>query len=188
MANKGRNEVEDIILQAIGHSDRRAIIRIIGVNPEGVSYSSILGETELNTGHLNYHLRNLGGLIDKSDDKLYRLTPIGLKALEMMNNLSNEIDGNVIQYVETAKGSYDASLHPFVKGLLYIGIAGVGIVFLAGLGLFILSITRGSIGVMEIFISLGMMSFTGVIIWVLVGALKTVPGFIRRLERKLMND
>jgi predicted transcriptional regulator len=188
MAKNGRKEVEDIILQAIGHNDRRVIIRIIGANPDGVTYSSILGETELNTGHLNYHLRNLDGLIEKRDDKLYRLTPFGYKALEMMNNLSNEIDSDVIQYVETAKSTHDGYIHPFVKGLLYIGIAGIGIVFLASLGLFVMSVTRGSFAIMEVFISLGMMGFTGVILWVLVSALKTVPEFVRRLERKLMND
>jgi len=188
MAKNGRKEVEDVILQAIGHSERRGIIRIIGANPEGVSYSSILGETELNTGHLNYHLRNLEGLIEKQDDRLYRLTPIGLKALELMNNLSKEIDKDVIQYVETVKGSQDGSIHPFVKGLLYIGIAGVGMVFLASLVLFLASVTRGSFAVMEVFISLGMMGFTGVILWILVNALRTVPEFVRRLERKLMND
>ena len=46
MANNGLKKVEDIIIHAIGHSERRGIIRIIGVNPEGVTYSSILGETE----------------------------------------------------------------------------------------------------------------------------------------------
>ena len=188
MAKNGRNEVEDVILQAIGHNERRGIIRIIGANPEGVTYSSILGETELNTGHLNYHLRNLDGLIEKWDDKQYRLTPLGYKALEMMNNLSKEIDSDVIQYVETAKGIQDGSIHPFVKGLLYIGIAGIGIVFLASIGLFVVSVTRGSFSIGEIFISLGMMGFTGVILWVLISALKTVPEFVRRLERKLMND
>ena len=188
MAKNGRIEAEDIILQAIGHSERRGIIRIIGVNPEGVTYSSILGETELNTGHLNYHLRNLEGLIEKKDDKLYRLTPLGLKSLEMLNSLRKEIDNDVIQYVEVAKGTKDGSIHPFVKGLIYIGIAGIGMVFLASLGLFAMSITGGSIGLIEIFASLAMASFSGVILWVLVSALKTVPEFVRRLERKLMND
>ena len=188
MAKNGRIEAEDIILQAIGHSERRGIIRIIGVNPEGVTYSSILGETELNTGHLNYHLRNLEGLIEKKDDKLYRLTPLGLKSLEMLNSLRKEIDSDVIQYVEVAKGTKDGSIHPFVKGLIYIGIAGIGMVFLASLGLFAMSITGGSIGLIEIFASLAMASFSGVILWVLVSELKTVPEFVRRLERKLMND
>lgn len=188
MAKNGRNEVENIILQAMGHNERRAIIRIIGANPDGVTYSSILGETELNTGHLNYHLRNLEGLIEKTEDKLYRLSPLGYKALDLMNNLSKEIDNDVIQYVETAKGTMDGSIHPFVKGMIYIGIAGVGIVFLAGAVLLVSSFTRGSVATMEVLVSLGMMGFTGVILWVLISALKTVPEFVRRLERKLMND
>lgn len=172
----------------MGHSERRGIIRIIGVNPEGVTYSSILGETELNTGHLNYHLRNLEGLIEKRDDRLYRLTPLGMKALEMLNGLSKEIDSDVIQYVEVAKGGTDGSIHPFVKGLLYIGIAGIGMVFMASIGLFALSMTQSELGRIGMFASLSMAGFTGVILWVLVGSLKTVPEFVRRLERKLMND
>ena len=67
MAKNGRNEAEEIIVQAIGHSDRRNILRIIVATQDGVTYSSILGETEMNTGHLNYHLRNLEGLIEKQD-------------------------------------------------------------------------------------------------------------------------
>jgi len=188
MANNGRKAVEDVILQAMGHSERRGIIRIIGVNPEGVTYSSILGETELNTGHLNYHLRNLEGLIEKRDDKLYQLTPLGMKSLEMLNGLSKEIDSDVIQYVEVAKGGTDGSIHPFVKGLLYIGIAGIGMVFMASIDLFALSMTQGELGRIGMFASLSMAGFTGVILWVLVGSLKTVPEFVRRLERKLMND
>jgi hypothetical protein len=188
MAKNGRNEVENIILQAIGHKERREIIRIIGANPNGATYSSILGETKLNTGHLNYHLRNLEGLIEKREDKLYQLTPLGIKSLELMNNLNKEIDSDVIQYIETVKDTDDGSLHPFVKGLIYIGIAAFGIVFVAGTGLFIMSLTRAEFAIIMTSISLVMMVISGVILWVLFNALRTVPNFIRRLERKLMND
>ena len=162
MAKNGRKDVEDVILQAIAHGERRNIVRIIGVNPEGVSYSSILGETDLNTGHLNYHLRNLEGLIEKTEDKMYQLTPLGLKALEMLNSMSKEIDSEVIRYAESAKGTSDGSIHPFVKGLIYIGIAGIGMVFLASIGLFVVSLYQG--GLAGLFVSLGMATFTGVIL------------------------
>jgi len=188
MAKNGRKEAEDIILQALGHTERRGILRIIGANPDGVTYSSILGETELNTGHLNYHLRSLEGLIEKTDDRLYRLTPLGQKALGVMNNLSNEIDNEAIRYIEVAKSSQEGSIHPLVKGLMYIGIVAVGIVFLASFGLLISTITRGSTNIIGIFLSLSMMGFTGAILWVLTGALKTVPEFVKRLERKLLKD
>jgi predicted transcriptional regulator len=186
MAKNGRSEVEGIILQAIGHSERRGIIRIIGANPEGVTYSSILGETELNTGHLNYHLRSLEGLIEKHADRNYRLTPLGYKALELLNSLSKELDSDVIHYVEVARSTKEGVIHPFVKGLLYIGIAGIGIVFVSSIILGLVSITSG--GLMGILVSAAMMIFTGVILWVLVGSLKTVPEFVRRLERKIMKD
>ena len=186
MSRNGRNEAENIILQAIGHSERRGIIRIIGANPNGVTYSSILGETELNTGHLNYHLRSLEGLIEKSDDRFYNLTPLGMKALELLNSLNKDIDKDLTQYVEAARSSKDGVIHPFVKGLLYIGIAGIGIVFLASIVLAVVSITSG--GLMGILVAGGMMAFTGVVLWVLIGSLKTVPEFVRRLERKVLKE
>jgi hypothetical protein len=186
MSRKGQNEAENIILQAISHSERRGIIRIIGANPDGVTYSSILGETELNTGHLNYHLRSLEGLIEKSDDRFYRLTPLGIKSLELLNSLRKDIDSDLIPYVEVARSSKDGVIHPFVKGLLYIGIAGIGLVFISSIVLAVISITSG--GLMGILVAGGMMVFTGVILWVLINSLKTVPEFVRRLERKILKD
>ena len=186
MARNGQSEAENIILQAIAHSERRGIIRIIGATSDGVTYSSILGETELNTGHLNYHLRSLEGLIEKSDDRYYHLTPLGIKALELLNSLNKEIDKDLIPYVEAARSSKEGVIHPFVKGLLYIGIAGVGIVFFASLVLAVVSITSG--GLMGILIAGGMMAFTGVVLWVLINSLRTVPEFVRRLERKFLKE
>jgi predicted transcriptional regulator len=186
MSKNGQNEAENIILQAIAHSERRGIIRIIGANPNGVTYSSILGETQLNTGHLNYHLRSLEGLIEKSDDRYYHLTPLGIKSLELLNNLRKDIDSDMLPYVEVARRDKDGVIHPFVKGLLYIGIAGIGIVFFASIVLAVVSITSG--GLMGVLVAGGMMVFTGVVLWVLIGSLKTVPEFVRRLERKLMKD
>jgi len=186
MSRNGRNETEKIIFQAIGHSERRGIIRIIGATPEGVTYSSILGETKLNIGHLNYHLRSLEGLIEKSDDRFYHLTPLSVKALEMLNSLNTDIDKDLIPYVEAARSSKEGMIHPFVKRLLYIGIAGVCIVFLTSLVLVVVSITSG--GLMRIFAAGGMMACTGVVLWILISSLKTVPEFVRRLERKLVKD
>jgi predicted transcriptional regulator len=74
-----KTEVEEVVLQALGHEERRNILKIIGASTDGVTYSSILGETGLDTGHLNYHLRGLEGLIEKDDDKIYKLTPLGVR-------------------------------------------------------------------------------------------------------------
>ncbi|TRO60088.1 hypothetical protein E2P71_00910 [Candidatus Bathyarchaeota archaeon] len=102
--------------------------------------------------------------------------------------MSNEIDNEAIRYIEVAKSSQEGTIHPFVKGLLYIGIVAVGIAFLASFGLLISSVTRGSMSIMGSFAALAMMCFTGAILWVLINALKTVPDFVKRLERKLLKD
>lgn len=184
MTNTGRDEIEDIIFQALGHKERRGILRIIGATPGGVTYSSILGETELNTGHLNYHLRSLEGLIEKGDDRLYRLTPLGNKALNLLPALSQEVDNDILHYVEAARSTKKGLLHPVVKGIIYIGIVANGVVFLAGLVLFVSALTGG--GVLGMLAAGAMMLFSGAILWVLVSALRTVPEFIRRLERKIL--
>ena len=94
----------------------------------------------------------------------------------------------MITPVEAAKSSKEGVIHSFVKGLLYIGIDGIGIVFFARIALAGISLTRGSLGLMEILISGGMVIFTGVVLWVLISSLKTVPEFVRRIERNFLKD
>ena len=184
LAKTGRDEIEDIILQALSHKERRGILKIIGATQGGVTYSSILGETELNTGHLNYHLRSLEGLIEKADG-LYRLTPLGTEALNVLPTLSQDVDNRMLHYVESARSTKQGLLHPIAKGLIYIVIAANGIVFLAALVFFIMALTGGG-GVLTMLLTGAMMLVTSVIIWVLVGWLRTVPEFMRRIERKIL--
>ena len=77
MVSRMREEVEDVIIQALGHRERRNILKIIHSAENGASYSEILGELSLNTGRMNYHLRQLEGLIERDDQRRYRLTPLG---------------------------------------------------------------------------------------------------------------
>ena len=80
MSNK-REEIEEIIIQGLGHQERRNILKIISLVEGGASYSVILGELGLNTGRMNYHLKQLQGLIVRNGDRKYHLTPLGEKAL-----------------------------------------------------------------------------------------------------------
>ena len=184
MTKTGRDEIEDVILQALGHKERRGILKIIGATPEGVTYSGILGETELNTGHLNYHLRSLEGLIEKGDDGLYRLTPLGNRALNLLPALSQEVNDDMLHYVEAARTTKKGLLHPVVKGLIYIGIVANGVMFLAGLVLFISVVASG--GILGLLVAGTMMLISGAVLWDMVSALRTVPEFVRRLEQKIL--
>jgi hypothetical protein len=90
----------------------------------------------------------------------------------------------MLHYVESARATKQGLLHPVAKGLIYIGIAANSIIFLAGLVFFLMTLNGG--GILGLFASDGMMLFSGVILWVLASWLRTVPEFMRRLERKIL--
>jgi CubicO group peptidase (beta-lactamase class C family) len=68
------DEIEDVIMRALTHRERRNILKIIDYSNGGVVYSGILGETGLSTGRLNYHLKELEGFIEKDEERRYLLT------------------------------------------------------------------------------------------------------------------
>ena len=74
------------VLKAISHDLRR---RILGLLAEGTSqtYTFLLLELGLSTGKLNFHLKQLTGLIEKQDDGSYILTPIGKEAINILNQV-----------------------------------------------------------------------------------------------------
>jgi len=74
-----QEEIEELIIQGLGHQERRNILKIISLAEGGASYSVILGELGLNTGRMNYHLRQLEGLVVRNGDRKYHLTPLGEK-------------------------------------------------------------------------------------------------------------
>ena len=110
MTVAGRDEVEDIILNALNHPERRNIIEILGTSPEGVSYSSLLGEIGLNTGKMNYHLKLLEGVIERDKNRLYSLTPLGKKAFMVLNSISEDLEDGYEAYLSKARHSRGTGL------------------------------------------------------------------------------
>ena len=100
-------EAEEIILQGIGHEERRNILKIIGSTSEGVKYSDVLNELQLNTGKLNYHLKLLEGLIERDKDRHYRLTKLGMKSVMILNSITEDLDEEELKLVSTAKTRKD---------------------------------------------------------------------------------
>jgi hypothetical protein len=81
MVKNKENELDDLIIKAIGHHERKNILRIVGSYPEGVNYTGILGESGLSTGRLNYHMGELEGFLARDENRLYSLSEIGKKAV-----------------------------------------------------------------------------------------------------------
>ena len=104
MKNK-ENELDDIIIKAIGHPERKNILRIVGSYPEGVNYTGILGESGLSTGRLNYHLGELEGFLDRDEDRLYSLSEIGKKAVATLNFINKDVDLNLLESVNTKRST-----------------------------------------------------------------------------------
>jgi hypothetical protein len=96
MAGDGR-DVEDLVVRAIGHPERKNILRIVGGYPEGVKYSGILGESGLSTGRLNYHLGELAGFLERDEERRYRLSELGRKAVATLEFIKKDLDISVLE-------------------------------------------------------------------------------------------
>jgi len=98
-----REDVEELIIQGLGHRERRNILKIISVAPKGAVYSEILGELGLNTGRMNYHLKQLEGLVERDGDRRYHLTPLGKRALTVLGSMTDDLEDGYEEYLTQAR-------------------------------------------------------------------------------------
>ena len=100
----GWNELDDLVIKALSSPERKNILRIVGGYPEGVNYTGILGETMLSTGRLNYHLGELDGFLERDEERRYRLTELGRKAVAVLEFIKEGIDTGVLETLNTRRG------------------------------------------------------------------------------------
>lgn len=122
------DDVEELILRALSHRERRNILKIIESSEDGVTYSSILGDTGLSTGRLNYHLKELEGFIERDEQRKYRLTALGKKAIRLMVNIREDLDESYEGYASAAKANRKAFIQRHLNRAFYV----VAILFLIG--------------------------------------------------------
>lgn len=177
-------DIERVIIQALNHDERRTILRIIWAQEKGSTYSEILGELGIPTGTLNYHLKQLEGLIERDNERRYHLTPLGERALSVLQSMTKEMGEGLEDYLRTTSASQSGSMHPTVVGIIYLGIV-FDCLFMAIWGYTgYVSIVSGGpsfmLALVMVLISLGL-----IILYGLVRALKTAPSYVRKIERKL---
>ncbi len=97
------DELDDLVIRALSSPERKNILRIVGSYPEGVNYTGILGETMLSTGRLNYHLGELDGFLERDDERRYRLTELGRKAVAVLEFIKEDIDTGVLETLNTRR-------------------------------------------------------------------------------------
>lgn len=133
---------------------------------------------------MNYHLRQLQGLIERDEERRYRLTPLGEQTLNVLNYMTEDPNGKFETYLNRARTSQSGSIHPTVTRLLYIGMA-FDCLFLIIWGYtgYLAVKDNGPIiipFVASVLFVLGSLGLVG-----MARALKTAPSLVRRLERKL---
>lgn len=111
----GTHDLEELILNGVGHEQRRSILKIIDGSSDGVIYSDILNELQLNTGKLNYHLKLLDGLIERGENRRYVLTSLGEKSMRLLRGISEDLDDAEVQLASAAQAKKNEFVHDVVS-------------------------------------------------------------------------
>jgi hypothetical protein len=85
MTEKQEDETYSTIFGALKHPIRRKILRMLNV--EQLTYTQMMTELDLDSGHLNYYLDSLGELVLKDDEGRYRLSNMGQAAIGLMGKV-----------------------------------------------------------------------------------------------------
>lgn len=85
--SKGEVEGEtySLIFKSLKHPLRRKILRIL--KDKQLSFTEILNVVQIDSGHLSYHLENLGELIRRSAGGKYELSSVGRAAVDLMSGV-----------------------------------------------------------------------------------------------------
>ena len=87
MPQEDTEETYSVIYSALKHPIRRKILRML--SDEQLSYTQMLKELDLDTGHLNYYLESLGELVIKNEEGKYRLSEMGQAAIGLMKKVED---------------------------------------------------------------------------------------------------
>ena len=82
---KIEEETYSLIFKSLKHPIRRKILRVL-VDKQ-LAFSEILDILSIDSGHLSYHIENLGGLVKHSDNGKYELSSIGTAAVDLMSGV-----------------------------------------------------------------------------------------------------
>ena len=70
------------IIRALNHDLRREILRTIAGS--STTYTELMNHLDIQSGLLAYHLRGMKGLLEKGDDRTFRLTTSGQRAFYIL--------------------------------------------------------------------------------------------------------
>lgn len=185
MARQLREDVEEVVLQALGHRERRNILEIVASSGDGVLYSDILHELGMNTGKLNYHLKLLEGVIEKDESRRYRLTDLGLRAFRLLRGLTEDLDEESVRRFSSVKGRRDEFVVGVVNWYFNLVLAGLFTFLLGVVTLIWMSMRAGLAPMLGYGVMGGSVVAVVLVSWWLIRVRREAPerivGFLQRL-------
>ncbi len=106
------------LLKSISHPIRARVIELLSENVE-LPYSEILNNLRIDSGQLNFHLRNMGGLITKEENGNYLLTSDGKIASILLKKL-HRLSQSGEEAVEPAAGISKRALATLIDFTIFL--------------------------------------------------------------------
>jgi hypothetical protein len=79
------DEIYSTMFTSLKHPVRRKILRMLGQKP--MTFTEIVGELEISSPNLTYHLESLGELVYKMDNDQYKLSAFGHATINAMQSI-----------------------------------------------------------------------------------------------------
>jgi len=178
---------EKVIIQAISHSIRREILRMLNNNP--MTFTELLNFFDISSGKLNYHLNQIKGFITKNEDTTkYELTLLGLKALDILEVINQEVSENQQPLLKEAYVAQTERRFPLILGGINISIGMICFFILIHVMLGAIMLQEPNIPIflpfLLFFILIGEFS---ILIW-LFRIRRSAPPFLERFSKHLDNN
>ena len=81
------DEIYSTMFTSLKHPVRRKILRMLGQKP--MTFTEIVGELEISSPNLTYHLESLGELVYKMDNDQYKLSAFGHATINAMQSIED---------------------------------------------------------------------------------------------------
>ncbi|MCJ7632126.1 winged helix-turn-helix domain-containing protein [Candidatus Bathyarchaeota archaeon] len=118
--DRREDKTYSVIFSSLKHPIRRNILRLLMETPS--TFSEIMNVLSVDSGHLSYHLENLGSLITRNEGK-YTLSSIGVAAVNLMNGVKEYGDNMRMENKEVFKAFDEARRWSIFGGLCFLAIA-----------------------------------------------------------------
>ena len=86
--DKLEEETYSLIFTSLKHPIRRKILRMLADKP--LTFSEIQEQINIDSGHLSYHIENLGDLVMDNQNGDYKLSSIGVAAVRLMSGVEEQ--------------------------------------------------------------------------------------------------